>query len=67
MSASTPAQAYELATNVQLTERIVRLIREMGMEPATPAEARQMIGLSRKEAPVRPLGRRRAAFRDRFP
>jgi len=44
----------ELATNVQLTERIVRLIREMGMEPATPAEAREMIGLPRKEAPVRP-------------
>jgi len=35
----------ELATNVQLTERIVRVIREMDMEPATPAEARQMLGL----------------------
>ena len=29
----------ELATNVQLTERIVRIIRELDMEPATPAEA----------------------------
>jgi 3-keto-5-aminohexanoate cleavage enzyme len=37
-----------LATNVQLVERIVRIIREMGMEPATPAEARQMIGLPRR-------------------
>src|SRR4051812_35169154 len=26
----------ELATNVQLTERIVRIIRDLGMEPATP-------------------------------
>jgi uncharacterized protein (DUF849 family) len=34
-----------LATNVQLTERIVRVIREMDMEPATPAEAREMLGL----------------------
>jgi len=37
----------ELATNVQLTERIVRIIREMDMEPATPAEAREMMGLPR--------------------
>jgi 3-keto-5-aminohexanoate cleavage enzyme len=34
-----------LATNVQLVERIVRLVREMGYEPATPAEAREIIGL----------------------
>ncbi|MEC5408498.1 3-keto-5-aminohexanoate cleavage protein [Paraburkholderia sp. MPAMCS5] len=39
----------ELATNVQLVERLVRLVREMGYEPATPAEAREIIGL-------RPLG-----------
>ncbi|MBT2303101.1 3-keto-5-aminohexanoate cleavage protein [Variovorax paradoxus] len=37
----------ELATNLQLTERIVRVIREMDMEPATPAEARDMMGLPR--------------------
>ncbi|MGJ7542250.1 3-keto-5-aminohexanoate cleavage protein [Variovorax sp. LT1R16] len=43
----------ELATNVQLTERIVRIIREMDMEPATPAEAREMMGLPRMGA-VRP-------------
>jgi uncharacterized protein (DUF849 family) len=43
----------ELATNVQLTERIVRLVREMGYEPATPAEARGIMGLPRK-GDVRP-------------
>ena len=43
----------ELATNVQLTERIVRVIQELDMEPATPAEAREMMGLPRKNA-VRP-------------
>ncbi len=35
----------ELATNVQLVERLVRLVREMGYEPATPDEAREIIGL----------------------
>jgi 3-keto-5-aminohexanoate cleavage enzyme len=44
----------ELATNVQLTERIVRIIREIGMEPATPAEARKMMGLPRKDTTTRP-------------
>lgn len=34
-----------LATNVQLVERIVRIIRELGMEPATPTEAREIMGL----------------------
>lgn len=34
-----------LANNVQLVERIVRIIRELGMEPATPAEAREIMGL----------------------
>ena len=37
----------ELASNVQLTERIVRIIRELDMEPATPAEAREILGLPR--------------------
>jgi uncharacterized protein (DUF849 family) len=41
-----------LATNVQLVERIVRIIREMGMEPATPAEARDIIGLPRRAQPA---------------
>jgi len=43
----------ELATNIQLIERIVRVIREMGMEPATSAEARKIMGLPRRGA-VRP-------------
>ena len=30
--------------------RIVRIVREFDMEPATPAEAREMIGLPRKVA-----------------
>jgi len=34
-----------LATNEQLVERTVRIIRELGCEPATPEEARQMLGL----------------------
>jgi len=42
----------ELATNVQLTERIVRLIRELDMEPATPEEARQIMGLQRGGMPL---------------
>lgn len=52
----------ELATNVQLTERIVRIVRELDMEPATPAEARQIMGLPRpgaarpEFAPSQPLG-----------
>ena len=44
----------ELATNVQLTQRIVRLVREMGFEPATPAEARALLGLPLRGAAVRP-------------
>jgi 3-keto-5-aminohexanoate cleavage enzyme len=35
----------ELATNLQLVQRAVRIIREMGCEPATPAEAREILGL----------------------
>lgn len=42
----------ELATNLQLTERVVRVIRELGMAPATPPGAREMMGLSRKAGPV---------------
>lgn len=34
-----------LATNVQLVERLVRVVRELGYEPATPAEARAIMGL----------------------
>jgi 3-keto-5-aminohexanoate cleavage enzyme len=35
----------ELATNVALVERAVRIARELGFEPATPGEARQIMGL----------------------
>ena len=35
----------ELATNIKLTERMVRIARELGFDLATPAEARQMMGL----------------------
>jgi 3-keto-5-aminohexanoate cleavage enzyme len=38
----------ELATNVELTDRIVRVMRDMDLEPATPAEAREMLGLPRR-------------------
>jgi len=34
------------ATNEMLVERQVRIIRELGFEPATPDEARQMMGLT---------------------
>ena len=38
----------QLATNLQLTERMVRIMSELGYEPASPGEAREMIGLPRK-------------------
>ncbi|PWI10528.1 3-keto-5-aminohexanoate cleavage protein [Streptomyces sp. NWU339] len=34
-----------LATNLELAERAVRIIRELGYEIATPSEAREMLGL----------------------
>jgi uncharacterized protein (DUF849 family) len=34
-----------LATNVELVERMVRILAELNLEPATPAEAREMLGL----------------------
>lgn len=40
----------KLATNVEQVERIVRIIRDLGLEPATAAEAREIIGLPRKAA-----------------
>ncbi|MEM8920711.1 MAG: 3-keto-5-aminohexanoate cleavage protein, partial [Pseudomonadota bacterium] len=42
----------ELATNVKLVERLVRQVRDMGLEPATPAEAREMLGVPRTPAAV---------------
>lgn len=35
----------EPAENARLVERIVRIIRDLGMEPASPAEARELLGL----------------------
>ena len=35
----------DLATNARLVARTVRIIRELGKEPATPAEAREILGL----------------------
>ena len=35
----------ELATNAQLVARAVRIARELGKEPATPEEARRILGL----------------------
>lgn len=35
----------ELGSNVRFVERAVRIIRELGMEPATAAEARTILGL----------------------
>lgn len=42
------------APAAQLVERTVRIIRELGHEPATPSEAREMLGLSPVEASVVP-------------
>ncbi len=39
------AEKRELATNVALVERVVALARAAGREPATPDEARSLIGL----------------------
>lgn len=36
----------ELATNVRLVERLIRMVRDLGFEPATPDEARQIMGLA---------------------
>jgi len=43
----------DLATNQRLMERVVRQVRDMGYEPASPAEARQMMGLPLKKTPIR--------------
>jgi uncharacterized protein (DUF849 family) len=37
----------EFASNLQLVERAVRIIRELGREPATPAQAAQRLGIER--------------------
>ena len=37
----------EFAGNLQLVERAVRIIRELGREPATPAQAARRLGINR--------------------
>ena len=37
----------EFATNVKLVERAVRIIRELGREPATPSQAAERLGIRR--------------------
>lgn len=37
----------KLATNVSLVERAARVIREFGKEPATPEEAREILGIKK--------------------
>jgi uncharacterized protein (DUF849 family) len=37
----------ELATNVDLVTRAARIVRELGCEPATPSEARDILGLAK--------------------
>jgi uncharacterized protein (DUF849 family) len=39
-----------LATNEKLIERTVRMVRDMNLEPATPAEAREILGLPARAA-----------------
>ncbi len=39
-----------LATNEMLVERTVRIIKELNLEPASPAEAREMLGLPQLKA-----------------
>lgn len=42
-----------LAKNEELVARAVRIVRELGAEPATAAEAREMVGLPPVKAPAR--------------
>ena len=37
----------EFASNLQLVERAVRIIREVGRELATPAQAAERLGITR--------------------
>jgi 3-keto-5-aminohexanoate cleavage enzyme len=49
-----------LQNNAQLVERTVRIARELDREPATPDEARQMLGLRGREEGQLPAGAERA-------
>jgi 3-keto-5-aminohexanoate cleavage enzyme len=41
-------------SNVQQVEHIVRIIRELGLEPATPSEAREILGLTGSTSVLEP-------------
>ena len=45
-----------LSSNAQLVERAVRIARELGREPASPAEARDQLALRGREAGELPAG-----------
>lgn len=47
-------QGELVKTNAQLVERAVRIIRELELEPATPDEARAMLGMKKRAAAVAP-------------
>lgn len=49
-----------LQNNAQLVERTVRIARELDREPATPDEARQMLGLRGREVGQLPAGAEQA-------
>jgi 3-keto-5-aminohexanoate cleavage enzyme len=49
-----------LKNNAQLVERTVRVARELDREPATPAQAREMLGLRGREPGKLPSGAERA-------
>jgi 3-keto-5-aminohexanoate cleavage enzyme len=49
-----------LQNNAQLVERTVRIARKLDREPATPDEARQMLGLRGREVGQLPAGAERA-------
>jgi len=48
-------QGSELADNPRLVSRVARIAREMGREPATPEQARRIIGLPAARADMKEL------------
>ena len=43
------SKAAQVQSRIKMVEKIVRILREMGHEPATPAEARAVLGLKGSE------------------
>jgi 3-keto-5-aminohexanoate cleavage enzyme len=52
----------DLADNPRLVGRIARIARDMGREPATPQEARRIIGLPEQKTDMKDLLLRQVAF-----